>query len=106
MKPTEAVFSLDADDYQPAPVPAAVQKADPAPASGAVPAVAGTADATPAPAPDAPKPALSDSAVVEVPPSKPGFGSGVSPALGQADTRRPRLKITIVKPGEKSPLAK
>ncbi len=106
-KPNEAVFSLDADDYQPAPAPAVAQKAAPEPPSEIVPAVTvpPVADATPAPAPVAAKSALSDSAVVEVPASKPGFGSGVAPALGKVDTRRPHLKITIVKPGEKSPLA-
>jgi hypothetical protein len=45
--------------------------------------------------------------VVEVPAAKPGFGSGMSPSLvGKTNGRRPRLKITMVKPGEKSPLAK
>ena len=120
-KPAESAFSLDADDYKPAAPAAKAPEPAPAPAkpaSGVFPAVAAapsgstavpapaartapTAPASPPPAPAAPaaKPGLSG--VVEVPAAKSAFGSGSKPGI-----KRPPIKITMVKPGEKSPLAK
>jgi hypothetical protein len=108
--PVEEVFSLDAADHKSAPVAKGPEPkpAAPKPQSGAFPAVAkptGSA-AVPAPAPRAPAKPLSGT--VEEPAKKSAFGSGSSPTLAALSLKgkRPPIKITMVKPGEKSPLAK
>jgi Zn-dependent protease with chaperone function len=106
-------FSLDADDHKPAPAPAAK------PASGVFPGAAATptgSTAVPSPTSRAPaaapgsavKPPLSGVADASAARSKPGSGSGSSTVLAvkPAKPRRPPIRITMVKPGEKSPLAK
>ena len=94
-EPVEVAFSLDMDDHEPAPKSA----------SGVFPAAASTptgSTAVPAPAPRVPaSPAKPLSGVVDAPPAKPAFGSG-----GSANGKRPPIKITMVKPGETSPLSK
>jgi Zn-dependent protease with chaperone function len=118
----EVAFSLDADDHKPAPKPgsAVVPAPKPAelkkPAAGVVPAPAakapGSAPVPPAartpagePKPVAPQaPATGLSGGTAQPGPRPGFGSGVMPALGARGGKRPPIKITLVRPGEKSPL--
>jgi len=100
------VFSLDADA-----IPAAeVVEAEEAIVAELLP----EPEPPPAPKPAAPAPAGSGG--VPTPPARPAFGSGSSasmPALAgtngsakAAGRKRPAVKITIVKPGEKSPFAK
>ncbi|MDB5305806.1 MAG: hypothetical protein JWO38_8 [Gemmataceae bacterium] len=95
------IFSLDADDYSPAPaVGAAVQ-------SPAVPALAAFVPTAPA------KPA--DSGTIPTPRAKPASVAVPTPAAREkpvaaatvtkpAKNGRPAVKITFVRPGEKSPL--
>ncbi len=93
---SDEVFSLDADELPPPAKPVApVAQPVAQPAAKAVPA------ARPAPA----KPA---SSTTVTPAARPAFGSSASmPALAtNGNGKRPAVKITLVKPGEKSPFAK
>jgi hypothetical protein len=104
----EEIFSLDAD---------AIVAAEVLPEEEAI-----VAEVLPEPEPQPPSPAKltaptpAGSGSIAAPPARPPFGSGSSasmPALADANgsaksaaRRRPAVKITIVKPGEKSPFAK
>jgi hypothetical protein len=130
-KPAEDIFSLDADEIaatakppapKPAPAspPAAKPAAKPAPAVPAaeVFSLDASAPVAKAPAPAAkPAPSVPVAAAIPVAAARPAFGSGsgIAPALGKdgtngtttpANGRRPAVRITFVKPGEKSPFAK
>lgn len=98
-QPAEIGFSLDADDHKPA--PAAVEKTEPKPPSTVVPAAAPRTPSEPA-SPSTP----GLSSVTEVPAAR-SFGSGTSPSgIKPAQGHRPAIRITMVRPGETSPLAK
>lgn len=94
-RPAEVPFSLDADDHRPAP------RAEPAVVAAEVVEVVEVAEVVDAPAVAAPTPPLSTpglSGVTVLPAPR----VAALPAAGN----RPPLKITMVRPGERSPLAK
>jgi hypothetical protein len=78
------------------------------PAAAAKPTGSTAPRAPAAPGPSAPEPAKPPSGTIEAPAKKLAFGSGSSPALAAQPLKgkRPPIKITMVKPGEKSPLTK
>jgi Zn-dependent protease with chaperone function len=126
----DGIFSLDADDDRPTPaqpagavfsfeaaapgVPQAAGVAAPAPAAAPQPAAevepafsldANDRKSAPAAAPASRKPAEAPlSGVAPSPPPRTVFGTG--PRVLPSSGKRPPLKITVVKPGETSPLQK
>jgi hypothetical protein len=94
------IFSLDADEIKQA---QAKKPTTPAakPAAPTQPALTVSGDDA-APALGAPAPAVKPAAVLSG--SRPGLGSGTTTIA--ANGNRPAVKITLVKPGEKSPFAK
>jgi Zn-dependent protease with chaperone function len=83
----EPVFSLDADDHKPGKPAEPKSAVQPAPAPRTEPATVALSGVAPAPAP------------------RPGtFGTG--PRVVPSSGKRPALKITVLKPGQPSPLAK
>jgi Zn-dependent protease with chaperone function len=134
-KPADDFFSLDADEIAaksrpPAPKPAPVPPPAPKPAPPVTADDVFSLDADVVPAAKAVVPAAPAMPAVPVAVAKPasgattvaaarpafGSGSGLAPALGKESSngtaaangngKRPAVRITFVKPGEKSPFAK